>query len=152
MVITFLKKHFKEISVVLVLLYVLNKFRVVNSSDAPLPGTTLKDDLITTGATIDNLKSQSLANILYEATANHTQFGFPATDEKAIYYVLSQLYNQADFNKVYKDFGLRKYSKDFGTASGVVTKEFDLIEILKYELNQNEIKYIRENYPHLSIF
>ncbi|GAB5563355.1 MAG: hypothetical protein Wins2KO_04180 [Winogradskyella sp.] len=106
-----------------------------------------KLDVNTSDLTISDNDSNVIANALYDAMVQ------AGTDEDLIYEQLSRLNSQSDFDKVFNRFGLRKYILQTGTNPiWNFYEKYNLIQMLRNELDDSEIQYIIETYPHLSIF
>ncbi|MDD7885746.1 hypothetical protein [Flavivirga sp. 57AJ16] len=97
--------------------------------------------------TISNIEAQVIADNIYNASI------VSGTDEALLYAQFDKLKNQNDFNEVYNAFGKRQYSKFWGNVGDPLTSDrHDMIAVLTNELTVKEQEYLKNSYPHLTIF
>lgn len=148
LVFKFIVKHINVIVYGLLGLLVLNTLKQVLSKSSE---EKLKKDeelpVNNTDTTISNVQAQVIADNIYNASI------VQGTDEALLYAQFDKLKKQDDFNAVYNAFGKRQYSKFWGNVGDPVTSDkHDMIAVLTNELTDKEQEYIKNNYPHLTIF
>ncbi|WP_034039765.1 hypothetical protein [Wocania ichthyoenteri] len=147
-ILAFILKNFQPIIYALLGFFVLKTLKEVLSKPSE---EKLKNDeelpVSNTKTTITNVQAQVIADNIYNASIES------GTDEALLYAQFDKLKNQNDFNAVYNAFGKRQYSKFWGNVGDPVTSDkHDMIAILTNELTTKEQEYLKNNYPHLTIF
>jgi len=105
------------------------------------------DELSTEGATLSIEEAKGMAEGFLSSMASY------GTDENEIYDLFERIQTQANFNLVYKMFGLHGYYEDMGLEdTSVLGFKKDLIYWLNAELLIHEKKTILSNFPNIKIF
>lgn len=93
------------------------------------------------GATITDEQAEQLATRL-EVAMNSM-----GTDEAAIWAVFKVFKNKSDWDKTHNAFGYRQYDKNFGNVGTPFSPQYNLTDWLHYELSQDDIQRLKEDFP-----